>query len=176
MFTGPYNPLRPNMVSPAYDLVLPTIGPMARTEMVPAAPWSIKLSRNIDRLRKLPRGWDGPRSLPIDNSLLNRVTALIRESLSPLGNDALAPFIVPLPNGGVQVEWHTARGELEFELAVNGTATIWVRDHGTNYELETEGAKALNQFMLWASWLASEQLDVVDGSATQETPFFAAAA
>jgi hypothetical protein len=149
---------------------------MVSTEMVPAAPWSFKLSRDIDRLRKLSRGWDGPRSLPIDDSLLNRVAALVRQSLAPLGKDARAPFVVPLPSGGVQLEWHTARGELEFELAANGTATIWVRDHGTNHEFETEGAKALNQFMLWASWMASERLDVVDVPATQQTSLFAVAA
>jgi hypothetical protein len=155
---------------------VPTIGPMVSVEMAPAAPWNIKLSNNVDRLRKLSRGWDGPYSLPINNSLLNRVTALIRESLACLGSNARAPFVVPLPNGGVQVEWHVARGELEFELAADGKASIWIRDHGTNDEFETEGAKALNQFMLWAARLAAEQPNDANVPTSQEPSIFAVAA
>lgn len=176
MFTGLQNVTRPVTESYSDAACIPTTGPMVSTEMVPAAPWNVQLSRNIERLRKLSRGWDGPRSLPIDTSLLNRVSALIRGSLAPLGTNACAPFVVPLPSGGVQVEWHTIRGELEFELAANGTAAIWVRDHGTDHEFETEGAKALNQFMLWAPWLAAAQPDGSDVAATQETSIFAAAA
>lgn len=176
MFTGFQN-VAPTVADQRFDRAwTPTNGPMVSAEMAPAAPWNIKLSRNVDRLRKLSRGWDGPRSFPIDNSLLNRVTALIRESLASLGSNAHAPFVVPLANGGVQVEWHTVRGELEFELAANGKASIWVRDHGTNHEFETEGAKALNLFLLWAPWLASERPDGVDVAASQETPLFEAAA
>lgn len=176
MFTGFQSTTRPLAESRFDGGLTPTVGPMVSTEMAPAAPWNVKLSKNIERLRNLSRGWDGPRSLPINASLLNRVSALIREALAPLGTNACAPFVVPLPSGGVQVEWHTVRGELEFEFAANGTASIWVRDHGTDHEFETEGAKAFNQFVLWASWLAATQPDAADVASTQKTSIFAAAA
>jgi hypothetical protein len=114
--------------------------------------------------------------LPINQSLLNRIYVLIRDSLAPLGQDARAPFVVPLPSGGVQVEWHTTQGEMELELAADGTTTVWVRDHSTGYEFETEGVKALNQFLLWVPRLAQAVPNVVDVSLAPNEVAFAAAA
>jgi len=151
----------------------PTPGSMTTFQ---AAPWSVKLSKNIERLRRLGPGWDGPRSVPISSSLINLVNVLIRESLAPLGSDARAPFVVPLPSGGVQVEWHTTLGELEFELEYDGAAAFWVRDHSTGHEFETEGAKAFNQFLFWAPRLAQDQRDVANASLPSRPSIFAVAA
>jgi len=65
---------------------------------------------------------------------------------------------------------------LEFELAADGKASIWVRDHGTNNEFETEGAKAINQFMFWAPRLAAEQPNGANVPTAPEASIFAVAA
>lgn len=37
-----------------------------------------------------------------------------------------APAIVPLATGGLQLEWHGARGSVEIEVPPTGDATAWV--------------------------------------------------
>ncbi|GAA5264415.1 hypothetical protein ACOSOMT5_P0838 [Acidiphilium sp. MT5] len=176
MFTGRVqaNPMREHLQS--RSTLVPTTGPMVSVEMVPSTPWMRKLLKNVNRLRGLSHGWDGPESLPIDNSLLNLAATLIRTALSSLGSSAQAPFVVPLATGDIQVEWHVLRGELEFELRSDGDASIWVRDHGTDNEFEEEGFKAINLFMLWAPRLAAEHFDGTDVSATSNASIFAVAA
>jgi len=176
MFTGTGYVQRTPVSPIPYRSSLPPPGSTSAFPAAEAAVWADQLTKNIERLRQLTTGWDGPRSLPIDHSLLNRVSGLIRLALAPLGRDARAPFVVPLPSGGVQVEWHTVRGELECELAANGTASVWIKDHGSAYEFETEGAQAVNQFLLWAPRLAQEQLDVANVQAAKTSPIFAIAA
>jgi hypothetical protein len=137
--------------------------------------WNKSVVANITRLRDLTAGWGGPHSAAIDVSLLNRIIVLLQDALAPLGNGVRPPFIVPLSNGGVQVEWHTVRGELEFELPVTGPAAIWIRDHSANNEFETEGAEAFNKFLLWAPRIAQELPDVADVQATSQTSVVEAA-
>lgn len=174
-FTSRDTQPRVSPLSPGARIAVPVMRSMAPDQSGHTMAWSLRLSKNLDRLRQLSYGWDGPGSLPIDSSLINRVNALIRETLSSLGEKALAPFVVPLSSGGVQVEWHTGRGKLEFELGADGAATIWVRDHSTGHEFETNGAKALNQFLRWAPQLA-EQVDGTDVPHAREAAYVAVAA
>ena len=81
-----------------------------------------RLQHPIDQIlgfRALPQNWDSYGSRPIDD----RATAcslvlLIQAEL----HEAHAPFVSPVPGGGVQLEWQFGRRALEFEALPDGSA------------------------------------------------------
>jgi hypothetical protein len=116
-----------------------------------------KLSANADGISSLQVGWDGPGSVPISREILTRAMFYIDSALKGAAGDVAAPRLVPGGDGSIQIEWHTRRGELEFDLGTDGAMSIWVRDHASGAEFEGEGEEAFALFYRWASWVASRR-------------------
>lgn len=79
---------------------------------VPA--WVEAVSQSIPRLLALPDNWDGYGSKSTDLDLAVKAfleLAEVMESASP------APSIVPLGDGGLQMEWHRSPQHLEIEFS-----------------------------------------------------------
>jgi hypothetical protein len=55
--------------------------------------------------------------------------------------DAPVPHVAPVAGGGVQIEWHLARKELEIEILPSGVVSF-VQVEG---EAETQGSFALDR-------------------------------
>lgn len=92
----------------------------------------------IARLRELTcmeENWDSYRSVPlrpeVANFVLDLLSAIMRPSTPP-------PAIVPLPAGGVQLEWHTEAVELEISISVPGRAGVWLKDEDNPYGVEVD--------------------------------------
>ena len=71
------------------------------------------------RIQSLPTGWDGRGSPPPSANLMTQVLLSLQfaeiETLP-------APNVVPVPGGGVQLEWCLAERELEVEFKPDGRA------------------------------------------------------
>ena len=140
---------------------------------VPA--WPFLLAANIERLHQLAPGWDGPGSCAISRTALYTARRITRRALAGV-NDATAPRLVPGGDGSVQIEWHEKHGELELDIAQDGSLSIWGRDHRNGSEFDGEGSTALALFERWAPRLAANPSYADDVQVTQEYPLFPIAA
>lgn len=132
--------------------------------------WSANLNQSVARLRNLRKGWDGPGSREICKDSLVRAITLVRQALEGL-EQAEAPYLVPGGDGSVQVEWHERHGELELTVGVNGSLSIWGRNHNTGAEFEDEDEEALVLFFRWAAWVASPRFNVGDETVAKAASF-----
>jgi hypothetical protein len=122
---------------------------------VPAKPqWADVLALRAENIGNLARGWDGPGSVAVRRDLLLEAVRMVEKSLIYAWN-AVAPFLVPGGDGSLQIEWHEKNGELEFDLAVDGSRSIWIRDHRFGDEIEGDDDRADALFSRWAAWVAS---------------------
>ncbi len=88
-------------------------------------------------------------SIEAARSLSVKALNFIRFALASQANPE-APFIVPCPDGSLQVEWHTARIEIEIYFNRNGGVTLWAKDRETGYEIEVKDSEALPHLIRWA--------------------------
>jgi hypothetical protein len=73
----------------------------------------------INDLLALGAAWDGHRAEPIT---LDAALAAASVSFALCADVGLAPQIFPLPDGGLQLEWHAGGHSLEIEIDAEGEA------------------------------------------------------
>ncbi len=93
---------------------------------IPTLPdWVPPTIEAFERIRSLSANWDSYGSKSIDGEL-------IREALSTLGAvmqvDSPAPSVVPLSDGGLQIEWHRRQQDLEITFAIDETPQFFYRN------------------------------------------------
>lgn len=98
--------------------------------------------------------WGG-RHISESRRLLRSAERLLQFTMQEIENP-IAPFVVPCEDGSLQLEWHTSTTEFEFYFRADGSYAAWVRDLQNDYELEAEGAKAIELLGRWASRLVEE--------------------
>ncbi len=116
--------------------------------------WVDVLASRTQRILRLSRGWDGPGSEPVQPRLLDEAIRILRDALVGVRN-AAAPYLIPGGDGSIQIEWHEKSGELELDLAADGSHSIWIRDYRSGEEIEGENDRALALFSRWAARVAS---------------------
>lgn len=127
-----------------------------------AQAWIREFRRSLAPLLELRAGWDGPRSKPLDTSLIYYVEHVLSHCLTGVANPKL-PFVVPTAAGGLQIEWHQPTLDLEAMFAPDGQITALVEDHTNNQEFESVDAlEALRLLSRWAPRAAEARPDVVD--------------
>lgn len=125
-------PLLPSLRA-AEDFYLGTHAPPTRRvtivtaggEQDPLRPFYAYAERQLDQILALPDGWDGRRGVAISETAVEtavRVVASILDARSAL------PQFFPLPDGGVQVEWHLADNDIEIEVDGLGDAHVLAMD------------------------------------------------
>lgn len=88
----------------------------------------------LNNLLELRDGWDGRRARAITTPAVQVAVQL----LATLMNDASAPpQFFPLPDGGIQVEWHVGGNHIEVEIDRDGEAHVLAR--ASNGAYVTEG-------------------------------------
>ena len=75
----------------------------------------------INELLSLPAGWDGEMADQISLAAVGTVVALIGRLSTDL---VVPPFVFPLPDGGLQIEWHAGRLAVEIEVDGEGEAHL----------------------------------------------------
>ena len=119
-------------------------GPINAWLLEPPEPSLVERARGtLRQLTALEEGWDGYDGLPT----LPRVaehTQLFLEQVEAC--TSVAPDLVPLPNGGVQLEWYIGEVEIEVEIEPDGTTTILFecRSDGRSEEIGLGGSLDLS--------------------------------
>ena len=102
----------------------------------PAFPaWLQPTIKSFLDLLQLPQNWDDYGASQIHEQIVQQALLLLVEVMD---NDAPPPSVVPLSDGGVQVEWHRHGRNLEIEFPAAGEAPgfYYYEDNG---ETECEG-------------------------------------
>lgn len=87
--------------------------------------WEKEITNRLNELCALDRGWDGYKGIPVRFDVAKFAFNLLNNICTPL---TPKPDIVPLPSGGLQIEWHEEK--IEIELAVRGPNNVeaWIID------------------------------------------------
>jgi hypothetical protein len=108
----------------------------ARTSLAaPVAPtWLMPTMRSLRDLLQLHRNWDGYGANEVQEHIAQKAFWLLVEVME---NDSPAPGVVPLSDGGIQLEWHRHGQNLEIEFPVAAPPSFFYYEDGS--ELENEG-------------------------------------
>jgi len=77
------------------------------------------VENELNRLVELPQGWDGRHAAQITNEAVQTTVDLL-----PAISDeqSVPPQFFPLPDGGIQFEWHVGGNDIEIEVDGGGEA------------------------------------------------------
>lgn len=97
-----------------YRIVLPVI----------EVQWFMDAVTEMLRLTQLKTAWDGDDARPVTIESLYTATRLLAYVVN---KNTPSPYIFPLPDGGIQFEWHTEDIDLEIELSGNSDVIVLYR-------------------------------------------------
>ena len=99
------------------------------------------LRKQISGFGTLKRNWDSYGSKPIKGesirAALKLLSCLSEELPVTIGEDIIPTAAVPVPDGGVQLEWMLADSEIEVEFGVDGSIScllVWKDDSEPRFE------------------------------------------
>jgi hypothetical protein len=110
---------------------------------VPA--WLNPTIQSFEDLLQLPPNWDGYGAAQIQELIVDTAYRLLREVMD---NDAPTPSVVPLSDGGVQLEWHRHGRNLEIEFPADETPSFYYYEDGAH--LDSEGQVSRSYDLLQA--------------------------
>lgn len=112
-------------------LSLPKLRVVLRPDAVPVIPaWVDAVLPRFAELLMLRPDWDSYGGRPLTNENFEAALNVLGHVMGP---DTPAPWIVPLPSGGVQLEWHD--GALEIEVIVDReNSTVVVTEGDSDWE------------------------------------------
>jgi hypothetical protein len=99
----------------------------------PTPTWFMPVLQRFANVATLIDGWDGSGAARIDRATINRALRAI-EQLLP--RDGPVPSIVPIPDSGLQIEWHRNHRDLEIEFSPSGAVDFYYFDENTGDERE----------------------------------------
>jgi hypothetical protein len=107
----------------------------------PQVTWAKSVGERLNHICALPVGWDGYRGRPTQFLIADFAFQLLRYVCKP---HTVAPVIVPLPSGGLQIEWHTENASIELTIRERFKVDAWVADprqpddEGTEWSLTND--------------------------------------
>jgi len=120
------------------------------TSEPPIRPWLPDALARLTHLTELGANWDSYGGDPVTADALAQTRALINmlsawHAVAP----NLPPQVVPVPDGGVQIEWHENGYDLDVEIHPDGHSEGWLRritdeathTWGRDYEAEQQGGQ-----------------------------------
>lgn len=84
------------------------------------------ITSEINKLLKLAPGWDGMRAHEITVKAVSQAIFII--FILKIVDSLLIPQFFPLPDGGIQLEWHVDNSDLEIEIEADGNLYILGND------------------------------------------------
>jgi hypothetical protein len=124
------------------------------TSVFDQALWSRSANRKLEELLALEDGWDRFGSPKVSGQIAN----IARNVLVDLAKLKMPePKILPVPGGGLQLEWGNSRRELEIEILPNSTIEYLVTDaEGNMEEGNIDSRDGITEFSALAAWFCSE--------------------
>jgi hypothetical protein len=101
--------------------------------------WLPPLVRSFLNLLQLPPNWNGYGAVQIQKQIVQKALIVL---VDVLDDDAPIPSVVPLTDGGVQVEWHRGGRNLEIEFSTEGAPEFYYYEDDS--DLEAEGSVSKN--------------------------------
>jgi len=83
--------------------------------------WELHAFKGVFKAEGLRRDWDSYGSPPPTLEAANTALGLLRGIADLDLKDLAVPFVVPVPGGGLQLEWTVGRRELELEIMPDGS-------------------------------------------------------
>lgn len=77
------------------------------------------------RVMQLPRNWDSYGAEPVQTVVLRRTLEVLSRVME---EDSPRPSIVPLSDGGLQMEWHLRNQDVEIVVATDEPPSYYYRD------------------------------------------------
>lgn len=112
--------------------------------------WLLPVISRLEEIVNLSPGWAGDdSSIPTPESVVIYLNGL----LSFMPYHAHPPFVLPLYNGGIQLEWHCGGWDIDVEFEPGRIAEYWGENHTTgqlidgiigNHKELTDAIKTLN--------------------------------
>ena len=99
----------------------------------------------LNELANLPNGWDGYNGLPAQRAAVEYARCIMDEIRE---YTLIFPAIVPLSDGGLQLEWFVGAHEIEVTIAPDGSAQVYFecRDDGRNKEVSLSDPSSIKKF------------------------------
>lgn len=124
---------------PISIVVHPRLGdPIVLTYLDPGTglpAWADSVFHSLSERWGVKPGWDGYDAKATDREyvvrLLNYLSALMQDTSTP-------PIVTPLPDGGVQAEWHRHNKDLEIVVPADHPASYYYYDAATEDEEEED--------------------------------------
>jgi len=156
----------PEETGPAYSVIVGTPRPEAQvgqpTLVALAGEFTIMLAtqsmaesvlgstyRRLDELMTLRSGWDSYRARSISSTAVGAAKSLLSAlggSVYPRLGEKIQPYaVVPLPTGGVQLEWRGGRGSLEVEVKPEGSLCYLLEVRQENVAPQDEDGEATSE-------------------------------
>lgn len=138
-----------------------------------AAPWCDALREKFARAAQA----SAKLGCAADKSRLAYAESLVQLALADI-RDPVLPFIVPLPDGGVQVEWHRAGADFEIAFYADGEISALFADRRitSGAGAEAEGVKGIDLLLRHAPRMAEGDGHAHDVQVPQAPPSIAVAA
>lgn len=97
--------------------------------------WLYATTHDLERVMARRYGWDSYNALPTTIDSVSHALRFLGEFLQ---HDSAPPTIVPLADGGVQLEWHRGGVDIEASFPAGDRPELYVRDleSGDEYELD----------------------------------------
>ena len=102
------------------------------SSVIEMSPQFRQMAEGLSELAELPENWNGYGSRRIQPAAILQASDLI-EALEKLAMPV--PQFVPVSGGGIQLEWHNNKCELEVEIRADGTMEFLIVDE-TNLSLD----------------------------------------
>jgi hypothetical protein len=118
------------------------------------AHWFPETARRINRILQLSADWDTYNAPRIDPQ--HALAALFFLSLT-MAADTPPPSVVPLSDGGVQLEWHRAGVDVEVVFSGSEEDGLYYHDVDTDEEWEGPAREGFSRFRLAHRLQASER-------------------
>lgn len=124
-------------------------GPSAASEpedsVVPA--WLARTVRAAREIRLLEPDWNNRGAAAPDEKAILLALELLHEAAS---HDTPPPDVVPTVVGGIQLEWHRCRMDIELQVSPQSGACLYWRERDTGREWEGELATRRSRELLEA--------------------------
>lgn len=107
----------------------------------------------FERIAALEPNWDSYEAKEIDSAALRAAQAFAEQALTlPL----TMPAVVPVPDGGVQLEWSAGSVDLELEFEPGGNLAVFVcDDHQAGQQIDGEWPQDAGLFRIALRRLAA---------------------
>ena len=92
-----------------------------------------RAKRTLDELVSLDEGWDGYNGIPVLPEVAEHARLFLKR-VEKYTN--LMPDIIPLSNGGLQLEWYVGKYEIEAEIEPDCTTILLFEDRGDERSIE----------------------------------------